>query len=107
MTASEYKNAMHERGEEPYTTDKSEQSESQKHLDTWTKEDWVTADGDGSAKQADGAERRYLPREAWEKLTEEERREAEEGKLEGSREGEQVRADAGLRFGDGGLRLPA
>ena len=58
MMASEYKKAMHERGEEPYTTDKSEQSAEAKHLNDWTKEEWQTSDGDGKAKQEDGTEKR-------------------------------------------------
>ena len=73
MMASEYKKAMHERGEEPYTTEKSEQSESQRHLNDWTKEEWQTSGGSGSAKLPDGTEQRYLPKKAWENMTEEEK----------------------------------
>lgn len=90
MMASEYKKAMNERGEEPYTTDKSEQSESQKHLNEWTKEDWQTSDGQGKAKQDDGTEKRYLPKKAWENMTEEEKEETNAKKVEGSAKGEQV-----------------
>lgn len=81
---------MQERGEEPYTTDKSELSENQKHLTKWGEEDWQTSDGSGNAKQEDGTERRYLPKKAWENMTEEEKNETEKLKLEGSKEGHQV-----------------
>lgn len=91
MMATEYKKEMHERGEEPYTTGKSDQSESQKHLNKWTKEDWQTSDGNGVAKQQDGTEQRYLPKKAWEKMSEEEIRETNEKKLAGSKESRQVR----------------
>ncbi|KAL5481042.1 hypothetical protein ACEPAI_9983 [Sanghuangporus weigelae] len=89
MMASEYKKQMHERGEEPYTTDKSEQSEGQKHLNDWTKEEWQTSEGKGNAKQADGTEQRYLPKKAWESMTEEEKEATNKAKLEGSARGEQ------------------
>ncbi|KAL5522722.1 hypothetical protein ACEPAG_8740 [Sanghuangporus baumii] len=89
MMASEYKKQMHERREEPYTTDKSEQSEGQKHLNDWTKEEWQTSEGKGNAKQADGTEQRYLPKKAWESMTEEEKEATNKAKLEGSARGEQ------------------
>ncbi|KAH8113939.1 hypothetical protein DFH11DRAFT_1727449 [Phellopilus nigrolimitatus] len=89
MMASEYKKAAHERGEEPYTTDKSEQSDSQKHLSDWTKEKWQTSEGKASAKQEDGTEQRYLPKEAWENMTEEEKNETNAKKLDGSKQGKQ------------------
>ncbi|EJC99284.1 uncharacterized protein FOMMEDRAFT_113229 [Fomitiporia mediterranea MF3/22] len=89
LMASEYKKAMHERDEEPYTTEKSEQSESQKHLNDWTKEEWQTSDASGNAKQDDGTEKRYLPKKAWESMTEEEKEETNKEKLEGSARGEQ------------------
>ncbi|KAL5523139.1 hypothetical protein ACEPAF_1406 [Sanghuangporus sanghuang] len=89
MMASEYKKQMHERGEEPYTTDNSEQSEGQKHLNDWTKEEWQTSEGKGNAKQSDGTEQRYLPKKAWESLTEEEKEATNKAKLEGSARGQQ------------------
>jgi len=80
--ASEYK----KRGGS-YTTDKK--SESQKHLTQWTKEEWQTKEGSANAKQEDGTEKRYLPKKAWEQMTESEKQATEEKKLEGSREGKQ------------------
>lgn len=98
MMASKYKGEMHKRGEEPYTTDKSEQSASQKHLSNWTEEDWVTSDGKAEARREEEGEggksekrtKRYLPREAWEELSEGERRETDERKMRGSADGRQV-----------------
>lgn len=96
MMASKYKGEMHERGQEPYTTSKSEQSESQKHLSNWTDEEWQTSDGKAEAKQEDGTMKRYLPRKAWEDMSEEERRETEERKVREGGEGKQV---SGFDFG--------
>ncbi|KAK5075263.1 hypothetical protein LTS08_001654 [Lithohypha guttulata] len=84
MMASEYK----KRGGD-YTTDKTEQDESQKHLSKWTEEEWQTKEGSGEAKQADGSRKRYLPKKAWEKMTEEEKQETEEKKLEEGKGGKQ------------------
>lgn len=82
--ASEYK----KRGGN-YTTDKKDQNESQKHLSKWTEEEWQTKEGSGNAKQADGTEKRYLPKEAWEDMNEQEKQETDEKKLEESKEGKQ------------------
>jgi hypothetical protein len=65
MMASEYK----KRGG-GYTTDKKD--ETAKHLDEWTEEDWQTKEGSGHAKDEDGTEHRYLPKKAWEQMTEKE-----------------------------------
>ena len=98
MMASEYKKAAHDRGFSPYTTDKSEQSESQKHLSQWGDEEWQTSDGKAEAREVHTNEngekeettKRYLPKKAWEGMSEEEKRETNERKLEGSKEGKQV-----------------
>lgn len=84
MMASEYK----KRGGS-YTTDKDQQDESQKNLSEWGEEDWQTKEGSGNAKQDDGSEKRYLPKKAWEKMSEGEKEETEEKKLQGSKEGKQ------------------
>ena len=88
--AQEYKKEMQDRGEEPYKTDKSEKSESQKNLTNWTKEEWQTSDGSANAKQEDGSMKRYLPKKAWESMTEGEKEATNKTKLEGSAKGEQV-----------------
>lgn len=82
--ASEYK----KRGG-GYTTDKEHKAENQKHLDNWTEEEWQTKEGSGMARQGDGTEKRYLPKEAWEQMTEEERDETDRKKQQGSKEGKQ------------------
>lgn len=84
MTASEYK----ARGGD-YTTPKSKQQPSQKNLNKWTEEEWQTKEGSGTAKQADGSRKRYLPRKAWDKLSEEEKQATEDKKLEASKKGKQ------------------
>jgi len=62
---------------------------SQKHLSEWTEEQWQTKEGSGNAKREDGIEKRYLPKEAWEKMTEGEKEETERLKIEGGMEGRQ------------------
>ncbi|KAK3079468.1 hypothetical protein LTS18_004791 [Coniosporium uncinatum] len=84
MMASEYK----KRGG-GYTTDKKDQDASQKHLDKWTEEEWQTKEGSGEAKGEDGVRKRYLPKKAWEELSEGEKEETEERKVEAGREGRQ------------------
>jgi hypothetical protein len=72
-----------------YNTDKSQQDGSQKHLSEWTEEEWQTKEGSGHAKKDDGTEKRYLPKKAWEKMSEKEKEETEEKKEEGGKEGRQ------------------
>lgn len=85
MMASEYK----KRGG-GYKTDKSEQDSRQKHLNEWTEEEWQTKDGSGSAKKDNGTQQRYLPKKAWEKMSEKEKKETDEKKQkEGKSEGKQ------------------
>jgi hypothetical protein len=69
---------------------RAEKSDEQKDLERWTDEDWQTREGDADARDKESGETsRYLPKEAWEKMSEEEKRATEEKKREGSREGEQ------------------
>ena len=67
---------------------KGNKGESQKNLEKWTEEDWQTQEGDSRARSGDETAR-YLPKEAWEKLSDDEQREAENKKREGSRQGQQ------------------
>lgn len=62
-----------------------ERTESQQHLQQWTDQDWRTADG----KPADKGDKtaRYLPAEAWEKLTPAERKATNAKKLADSQAG--------------------
>lgn len=89
--ASEYK----KRGG-GYNQSKEEgQDESQKHLDDWTKEDWQTKDGSGTAKKSDGSRQRYLPKEAWEKLSDKEKEKTDNKKLSQSKKGKQSVGNTG------------
>ncbi|CAG8930035.1 unnamed protein product [Penicillium salamii] len=91
MMASEYK----KRGGDYNTTKEEGQSESQKHLDDWTKEEWQTKDGEGTARQDDDSRKRYLPKKAWEELSEGEKEETDEKKVEESKEGKQFVGNTG------------
>ena len=88
--ASEYK----KRGG-GYNTDKKDQDDSQKNLSKWGEEDWQTKEGSGSAKQEDGTQKRYLPKKAWEEMSEQEKNDTDEKKLEESKEGKQHVANTG------------
>jgi hypothetical protein len=68
-----------------YTGDKDER---QRNLERWTDEEWRTKEGEARAREDDKT-RRYLPKEAWEKMSDEEKRATESRKRAGSREGEQ------------------
>ena len=77
---------------------KGEKDETQRHLEEWTEEEWQTKEGDANARQPDGETRRYLPKKAWESMSEEEKEETERRKREGSRQGKQyVSNTAGAR----------
>src|ERR671917_1593031 len=65
---------------------KGEKGQSQKNLEQWTDEEWQTKEGDANAR-GDGETKRYLPKKAWENMSEEEKRETEKKKRAGSREG--------------------
>lgn len=66
---------------------KGKRTESQKSLAQWSDEEWTTADGKVAVRR--GKTTRYLPRAAWEKLSEAEKKEANKSKESGSRDGEQ------------------
>jgi hypothetical protein len=68
---------------------KGEKDDSQKNLEKWTDEEWQTQEGDARARGEGGETKRYLPKKAWENMSEEEKRETEEKKRAGSREGRQ------------------
>lgn len=68
-----------------YTGQKDEKAHS---LEEWTKQDWQTQDGKSKARQKDKTSR-YLPKEVWNKLSDKEKKEAEQTKVKGSKKGEQ------------------
>ncbi|KAL9108105.1 MAG: hypothetical protein Q9227_007080 [Pyrenula ochraceoflavens] len=79
-----------------YNTDKeSGQDESQKNLSKWTDEEWQTKEGSGHAKKEDGTQKRYLPKKAWEKMSDGEKEETDEKKQQESNEGKQFVGNTG------------
>lgn len=57
----------------------------------WTKEKWQTKDGPGDkAKQSDGSTKRYLPKKAWGKLSDSEKKATDRKKRQASKRGEGV-----------------
>jgi hypothetical protein len=69
-----------------------EKDESQKNLEKWTGEEWQTLLGETRARSGDETAR-YLPKEAWEKMSDEEKHETEKKKRGGSIRGEQYVAN--------------
>ena len=65
----------------------AEKTEAQRHLDQWEAEEWTTADGRPAIRGDETA--RYLPKEAWERLSPEERKATDRKKREVSRTGRQ------------------
>ena len=72
-----------------YTTE--QRTEDQKELVEWTQEEWTTRDGEPAIRGEETA--RYLPKEAWERLTPAQQRATDAKKREGSRHGEQFVAN--------------
>lgn len=70
---------------------KHPRNETQQHLHEWTEEHWKTADGKPAERGA--VMKRYLPAEAWKKLTPEQRKATDQKKVEGSRQGKQFVAN--------------
>ena len=66
-----------------------EKTDAQKSLQTWTGEDWQTQDGGGDAEQGDGTMKRYLPKAAWDQLSDAEKKDTEAKKRAASRHGRQ------------------
>lgn len=62
-----------------------ERTDSQRHLEEWTRQEWRTADGGTEARGEDGTAR-YLPDAAWELLTPAERRATEQVKEDADRQ---------------------
>lgn len=58
-------------------------------MSKWGEEEWQTKEGSADAKQEDGTQKRYLPKKAWENMSEEEKQATDEKKQEGSKQGKQ------------------
>ena len=65
-----------------------EKTDAQKSLENWTGEEWQTQDG-GEAEQDDGTMKRYLPKAAWDQLSESEKKDTEAKKRAASQHGRQ------------------
>lgn len=70
---------------------KHERTEAQEHLHEWTAEHWQTSDG--KPAERDGVTTRYLPAEAWDKLSPGEKKATNAKKIKGSKEGKQFVAN--------------
>lgn len=66
---------------------KGHKTKAQKELSQWTEEDWQTADGKVAIR--DHNTWRYLPKEVWEKLSEDEKKQVNTMKLSASQKGVQ------------------
>lgn len=86
---------------------KGEKDKGADNLSKWGKEDWHTSDGEKA--QREGGTTRYLPDEAWKKLSPEEKRKTNKKKQEGSRKGKQFvpNTDAAEKAGSAARKAPA
>jgi hypothetical protein len=62
-------------------------TDQQRHLEQWTDEEWQTADG-STAARGDGGTDRYLPKKAWEEMSDTEKEETRKRRREASRQGQ-------------------
>jgi hypothetical protein len=62
-------------------------TDAQRSLERWTDEEWQTADGSTDARE-DGQTDRYLPKKAWEEMSDAEKEETRERKREASKKGQ-------------------
>lgn len=67
---------------------KNQKDEAAKSLEEWGEQNWQTASGEARARK-DGKTKRYLPEEVWDKLSEEQKKKAEQIKEEASQKGQQ------------------
>ena len=68
---------------------KGDKDQNQRDLEQWTDEEWQTREGEANAREEGGETSRYLPKKAWENMSEDEKRETDRRKREGSRRGAQ------------------
>ncbi|WP_433534120.1 DUF5872 domain-containing protein [Micromonospora sp. CA-249363] len=71
-----------------------EKDERQKALQRWGNEKWQTKEGDARARK-DGTTSRYLPKKAWDEMSESQKRATDTKKREASRTGRQYVANTG------------
>ncbi|MDX1654058.1 MAG: hypothetical protein R3310_02475 [Candidatus Competibacteraceae bacterium] len=68
---------------------KRHKDQAARSLEQWSKQDWQTQKGDSRARK-DGTTHRYLPKQVWEMLSEQERQQAERSKQRADDRGEEV-----------------
>ncbi|WP_119066778.1 hypothetical protein [Rubrobacter indicoceani] len=76
---------------------RGEKDDDQKNLEKWTDEEWQTKEGSADARKGDSENsetERYLPKEAWENLSEREKKETDQKKRQASKQGEQYVGNA-------------
>ncbi|MGH1394652.1 MAG: hypothetical protein ACRAVC_11540 [Trichormus sp.] len=66
----------------------SEKDESAKSLEEWSEQEWQTQEGETRARE-DDLTKRYLPKAVWDKLSDQEKQEAQNTKEEASKKGQQ------------------
>ncbi len=71
----------------------------QKSLEKWGDENWQTKDGDARARGKDGETKRYLPKKAWEQLSDEEKKATDTKKRTASKSGRQHVSNTGAARG--------
>lgn len=73
-----------------YRKPKAGKDEDQRSLTEWSQEEWQTRDGEAEARDPEsGQTERYLPKEAWEKMSREEAEATDRKKREESKQGRQ------------------
>jgi hypothetical protein len=66
----------------------SQKDEAAKSLEKWSEQDWQTEEGETRARDGE-VTKRYLPKEVWERLSDQEKKEAEQTKEKAAKEGKQ------------------
>ncbi|WP_138501366.1 Rho termination factor N-terminal domain-containing protein [Nostoc sp. PA-18-2419] len=66
----------------------SQKDEAAKSLEEWSEQDWQTQEDENRAREGE-VTKRYLPASVWDKLSDEEKQQAEQTKEEASKEGKQ------------------
>lgn len=71
----------------------------QKSLENWGKEDWQTKEGESRARGKNGETQRYLPKKAWEQLSDKEKKATDTKKRKASKSGKQHVSNTGAAKG--------
>jgi hypothetical protein len=74
---------------------KGDKTPDQQNLSNWTNEEWQTKEGSAEARKADGTTKRYLPKKAWQNLSESDKQKTDQKKQQGSKQGQQHVSNTG------------